>query len=232
MVVRKITQIIVFAVLILCVSASNGTTDLWASATDSLEEKDDSPPRRKKTNKIKVEFSDTSVTSAPSIGLPTFVLAQGGGVVVPDERSSEVEDRTPKREVRIPMGNSQQNSGEDIDLQEDVSGCEDNYYRCCLCCFRITKGWVDLGIALTLVGGAVCTGITTYATLDSTTTKIIGTVTTVGLIVGAGLKAFKTYLIEATATRTEDLRTVIRESHRHAQAEERRRQSSNQILNV
>ncbi|MBX9696815.1 MAG: hypothetical protein K2X98_06060 [Alphaproteobacteria bacterium] len=231
MVFRKITQIIVFAVLILCVSASNGTTDLWASRTDSLEEQDDTPPRRKKNNEIQVEISDRSVIPPSSIGVPTLVLAQGGGGVLPDDSNSEVDDRTPKREVRIHMGNSQQNSGDDIDLQEDVSGCEDNYYRCCLCCFRITRGWVDLGIALTLVGGAVCTGITTYATLDSNTATIIGTVTTVGLIVGAGLKAFKTYLIEATATRTEDLRTVIRESHRHAEAQERRRRSS-QILDV
>lgn len=225
--VRKITLAIFCTVLILLGGTFNGGSIVWASTSDMIEDDDGSPPARKthKPRKKKTERIDAPVILPTSSG-PTSVLVPSGGSSISDDRSQVIEDRITPPEVRIRM----QDNDSDIDLQEDVPGCEDNYYRCCLCCFRITRGWVDLGIALTLVGGAVCTGITTYATLDSATMKVIGTITTVGLVVGAGLKAFKTYLVEAGITRTEDLRTVIRENHRHRQAEQRRQ--PNQVFEV
>lgn len=225
--IRKITQAIFFTVLTLLVGTSNGGTYIWASTSEGIVEDEGSPPPRKthKSKKKKSEKIDSTII-VPSSSRSTPDLVLGGGANISEDRSLEIDDRTPQPEIRIRM----QNQDNDVDLQEDVPGCEDNYYRCCLCCFRITRGWVDLGIALTLVGGAVCTGITTYATLDDATLKIIGTITTVGLIAGAGLKAFKTYLVEAAITRTEDLRTVIRQSHQHRQAQQGRQQ--NQVLEV
>lgn len=222
--VRKIIQIFVFSVLVLSVGISHCNTPLWASDVEDIRDEEDPPPRRKKSPKIKRHDSEAPVISS-SNGSPGLILEQS------EERSgfNDIDNRE-SRDVRITMTRTQPNADDDVDLQEDVTGCEDNYYRCCLCCFRITRGWTDLGIALTLVGGAVCSGVTTYATLDEPTAKIIGTVTTVMLVVGAGLKAFKTYLIDASATRTQDLRTVILESHRHRDAQERRRQ--NQVLDV
>lgn len=114
------------------------------------------------------------------------------------------------------------NPADDEDLMEDVPGCEDNYYRCCLCCFRISRGWIDALVAATLIGGAITTTLVTNAHFSSGTNLILGNVTAGFLAGGAALKIFKAFIVDATVSRTNDLRTVVRQARIHRERQSQR----------
>lgn len=118
------------------------------------------------------------------------------------------------------------NADDDEDLLEDVPGCEDNYYRCCLCCFRVSRGWIDALVAVTLIGGAITTTLVTNAHFESSTNIILGNVTAGFLAAGAALKIAKAFIIDATISRTNDLRTVVSQARIHREHQQNQRQQS------
>lgn len=213
---------------------------IHASASSNIEEEDvldRSPPKTtpKKKKKEKKESPATElVLSTPSLILeksssnPDLTSSRRS----PDRRHKHKRDSESDGDIVIEMQRAHHQSAmhdpaesdeESIDLKEDIPGCEDNYYRCCLCCFRLSRGWVDFGVALTLIGGAITSGITTYAHFDNSTMLVVGNITTGLLIAGAVLKVCKTYLMEAVITRTQDLETIIRQHKIHEKKKKKKK---------
>jgi hypothetical protein len=104
-------------------------------------------------------------------------------------------------------------AADDVNLEEDVPGNEDNYYRCAISCWRISEGWFDFFTVLTS-GTATFLG-SLAATLDSPSLKvaapIVGGVATLMML-------FKRYAQTAVKDRQEKLKEVIQEHHRNQRA--------------
>jgi hypothetical protein len=59
-------------------------------------------------------------------------------------------------------------------LSKDIPGCEDDYYRFILCCFRITEGWFDALALLCTLFSQFMGALATLGSLSEETTKQIG----------------------------------------------------------
>lgn len=114
---------------------------------------------------------------------------------------------TPISQQNIPQ--SQQ---DDINLNEDVSGCVDNYFRCCISFWRISKGWFSVG---SQVIGYIGSGILIPAMMD------ISPGYKNAIIISAAVLTFtanlfytiKTTGIQQIQEHQADLREIIVENH-------------------
>lgn len=181
------------------------------------------PKKSKKKNRGKMEQASSSDISEIAIDMSS-AHPVGGPLRLGSADRSLVLEEDAIIQSNLPLPSSpQRNLADDSeDLLDDVPGCEDNYYRCCLCCFRISRGWIDALTAVALVGGAITTGLITYAHFSDETNFIIGNVTAGFLVAGAVFKICKAFVIDATASRTEDLRTVVRQGRIHRERESQR----------
>ncbi len=101
---------------------------------------------------------------------------------------------------------------DDINLNEEVPGCADNYFRCCILHWRITKGWYSFGSLLT---GSFGAGILIPAifdiapeyrrTLEITSAVLMSTSTL--------LQAIKVFGIQQIQEHQADLQEIIAENH-------------------
>lgn len=103
-----------------------------------------------------------------------------------------------------------------IDLNEDVMGCEDNYYRFVISFWRITQGWFDLGITLGTVVLTFLAGFTSLANLSTKTQSTMGISTMIVGGIVTSCQIFKTYATHAVTARKLALRETIMDSHSSA----------------
>lgn len=111
----------------------------------------------------------------------------------------------------LPQDNSL-NQQDDINLNEEVPGCADNYFRCCILHWRIAKGWYSFGSLLT---GSFGAGILIPAILDiapeyrkalEISALVLGSTATL-------LQAIKVFGIQQIQEHQADLREMLVESH-------------------
>lgn len=96
-----------------------------------------------------------------------------------------------------------------INLNEDVPGCVDNYFRCSIGCWQISEGWIDLGVTITIGASTFLTGLSTLGSLDPATRTSIGIAAVVCGGSATFLSSLKVYSLKAIADRKNSLRTVI-----------------------
>ncbi len=59
-------------------------------------------------------------------------------------------------------------------LNEEIPGCVDNYFRCSIGCWQISEGWIDLGATITIGATTFLTGLSTLGSLDPATRTSLG----------------------------------------------------------
>ena len=96
-----------------------------------------------------------------------------------------------------------------INLNEDVPGCVDNYFRCSIGFWQIAEGWMDLGVTITMGATTFLTGLSTLGDLSSETRTSLGIAAVVCGGSATFLSSLKIYSLKAISDRKNSLRTVI-----------------------
>jgi hypothetical protein len=95
-----------------------------------------------------------------------------------------------------------------INTNEDIPGCEDNYYRCCLITLRVMRGWIDLFSTIILIITAILSAVST-AMNNSEVRMIIGIVITCLSGVAAGFRLLKDFTINEELDTKKLLNNII-----------------------
>jgi len=86
-----------------------------------------------------------------------------------------------------------------VNLDEDIPGCEDNYYRCTICAWRISLGWLGLfGLVCSILTLATQT-LANFGGLSADVQVKIAIVATVANAVGVALQSLHQYAQKAIA---------------------------------
>ena len=96
-----------------------------------------------------------------------------------------------------------------VNLNTDVPGCVDNYFRCSIGFWQIAEGWVDLGVTLTMGATTFLAGLSTLGDLDSTTRTSLGIAAVACGGTATFLQGLRAYSIKAIGDRERSLRAVI-----------------------
>ena len=99
-----------------------------------------------------------------------------------------------------------------VDLNRNVLGLEDDYYRCAIVCMRISRSWIDFFSTLALVGLAILGSIVATNSADPDLTKRLGIAIAAlsGLV--SGFRILKDFTISNEAETKVLLEQVISEN--------------------
>lgn len=100
-----------------------------------------------------------------------------------------------------------------VNLNENVPGCVDNYFRFAMSFWQIAEGWIDLGTILTTATGTFLTGLSTLGDLSEDTRTSLGIAAVVCGGSATFLHSLKTYSIKAIQDRKNSLAAVIAQSN-------------------
>ena len=96
-------------------------------------------------------------------------------------------------------------------LNEDVPGCVDNYFRFTINCWRIGYGWMDLILTLSITATTILTGLSTAYDDDPVTRSKFGNMAIVMGSASTLIQALKTHATKAIIERKSDLKEIITE---------------------
>ena len=99
----------------------------------------------------------------------------------------------------------------DVDLNEDVPGCVDDYFRFCIGFWRISEGWFDFGSVISGSASTFLTGLATQGDLPEDQRKSLGIAAIVCGGVAFGSQVLKNYAMGAIVARRATLQQVILE---------------------
>lgn len=109
------------------------------------------------------------------------------------------------------MSDNDEVSARNINIEEDIPGCEDNYYRCVIKCLRISRGWIDFFSTLTLILTAILSAVSAGKYDDKNTVVIFGIVTAIISGTTAALRILRDFTVNDEAQRKELLRQMVSE---------------------
>lgn len=99
-----------------------------------------------------------------------------------------------------------------VEINRNVMGLEDDYYRCVISCMRVSRGWIDFFSTLALVGLAILGSVVATNSTDENLTKILGIAIAVTSGVVSGLRILKDFTISNEAETRELLKQVLTEN--------------------
>ena len=111
-------------------------------------------------------------------------------------------------EYKSPMADNLPNN---VNLHEDIPGCEDNYYRCVMTTLRISRGWIDLSSTLALMAVAIISALAAGVNTNATLTLKLNIAIAVISGVGAALRILKQFTVDDEAQNRELLRKIVAE---------------------
>jgi hypothetical protein len=98
-----------------------------------------------------------------------------------------------------------------VNLEENIPGCEDNYYRFIMKVLRISRGWIDLFSTLALMAiaiiGALAAGVNSNPNLTFKLNVSIAIISGVG----AALRALKQFTVDDEVQTRALLQQIISE---------------------
>lgn len=100
-----------------------------------------------------------------------------------------------------------------VNLNEDVPGCTDNYFRCAISFWQIAGGWADFGVTITTATGTFLTGLSTLSDLPQDTRTKLGIAAVVCGGSATFLHVLKNYSLKAIQDRKNSLAAVITQNH-------------------
>lgn len=92
-----------------------------------------------------------------------------------------------------------------VDLNRNVLGLEDDYYRCIIVCMRVSRTWIDFFSTLSLVGLAILGSIVATNSNDENLTKILG----ICIAVLSGMVSGFRILKEFTVNNEKETKTLL-----------------------
>lgn len=78
---------------------------------------------------------------------------------------------------------------------QDIPGCEDNYYRCMITFLRISCGWIELFSTIILIISTVLNAIISTNYLNSNTTMILSIISSFSTGLISGLRMLKNFTV-------------------------------------
>jgi hypothetical protein len=100
---------------------------------------------------------------------------------------------------------------DNINLDEDIPGCEDNYYRCMMSCLRISRTWIDFFSTLALMTSSVLGAVTASNSNNPELIKIVGISTAVVTGITAGSRILKDFTVSEEAETKQLLKQIVSE---------------------
>ena len=100
-----------------------------------------------------------------------------------------------------------------VNIQENLPGVEDDYYRCSASLWRVAIGWIELLLTLGVIAANILTGFAMSPGLSDQTAQKVHIAS---FIVGSALTAlqiFKTHAQSAIIARENDLKKLILAYH-------------------
>jgi len=99
-----------------------------------------------------------------------------------------------------------------VDLDRNVLGLEDDYYRCVIVCMRVSRTWISFFSTLSLVALAILGSIVATNSTDENLTKILGIAIAAlsGLV--SGFRILKDFTVSNEAETKALLEQVISEN--------------------
>lgn len=101
-----------------------------------------------------------------------------------------------------------------VDLEEDVPGCVDNYFRFSVGFWQIAGGWFDLGTTLTSSTATFLSGLATMGNLSESQRTNLGIAAVVCGSTATCLHVLKNYSLRAIQERRNSLIEVIKDHHK------------------
>lgn len=106
------------------------------------------------------------------------------------------------------------NPDNDVNLEEDVPGVVDNYFRFAIGFWHITGGWIDLGATVTTSAATFLSGLGTMGNFTEVQRTNIGIAAVVCGSTAAFLQVLKNYSLKAIHDRQVSLKDIITEHHK------------------
>ncbi len=100
-----------------------------------------------------------------------------------------------------------------VDMDEDISGCADNYLRCARDFWIISEGWFGFGSMVGSVATTFIAGLTSLGGLDEKTKTCLETAQTVIGLSTTALISLQLYASKASKDRRKRLEQLILEHH-------------------
>lgn len=102
-----------------------------------------------------------------------------------------------------------------VDLEEDVPGCIDNYFRFSRNFWLIAEGYFDFGTTLTSSAATFLSGLATMGNFNDSQRTGLGIAAVACGSTATFLHVLKNYSIRAIQDRQNSLREIITEHHRN-----------------
>jgi hypothetical protein len=100
---------------------------------------------------------------------------------------------------------------DNVNIDEDIPGCEDNYYRCTMSCLRIARGWIDFFSTLALMSSTVLGTITATNSNNPDLIKAMGISTAVVTGITAASRILKDFTVSEEAENKQLLKQIVSE---------------------
>jgi len=104
--------------------------------------------------------------------------------------------------------NNNNNNG-NVDVDENIPGCEDNYYRFIMKVLRISRGWIDFFSTLALMAAAIVSALAAGSNGDSQLTLRLNIAIAVITGIGASLRVLKEFTVSDEKQTQQLLQQII-----------------------
>lgn len=98
-----------------------------------------------------------------------------------------------------------------INLEDDIPGCEDNYYRCVMTCLRVSRGWIDFFSTIILFVAAILSSVLASNYSNQNLIMILGIIIAALTGATAGFRILKDFTVSEESQIKELLKQIISE---------------------
>lgn len=142
------------------------------------------------------------------LSLAFFVVTYSNSSFATDSNDDEIIISPPSSTIKV------KDLEDQVDLDQDVPGCVDNYFRFSIGFWQIAGGWFDLGTTLTSSTATFLSGLATMGNLSESQRTSLGIAAVVCGSTATCLHVFKNYSLRAIQERKNSLLEVIKEHHK------------------
>ena len=96
-------------------------------------------------------------------------------------------------------------------LDENIPGCEDNYYRFVMMVLRISRGWIDFFSTLALMAAAIISSLAAGSKDNQQLTLQLNIATAIITGIGASLRVLKEFTVSDETQSRQYLQQIIRQ---------------------